>query len=164
MPSELVHECVSTCMTPFLITVGRYTTLGEAYELMMSNRIRRLPVVENQELVGIVTLSDLLAATPITHRPGQLPDGFAAFGRLSVGVAMSHPVVAVYQSDPIGRAAELMMNHKVGGLPVLDAVRSLVGLITESNIFHELARRWRDDNLLFSGARLRNNETGLHNG
>ena len=58
----------------------------------------------------------------------------------------------MFDNDTIGHAAELMLEHKIGGMPVLDGKRALVGLVTESNVFRLLADQWRSDNLIFSGA------------
>ena len=54
-------------------------------------------------------------------------------------------LVKIYQTDTIGHAAELMMENKIGGLPVLNVDHELVGLITESDIFRKLANQWRED-------------------
>jgi acetoin utilization protein AcuB len=56
---------------------------------------------------------------------------------------MTADPVVVFQTDQVGYAAELMLEHKVGGLPVLDSSKKLVGLVTESDIFRLLAHQWR---------------------
>ncbi len=57
-PNEVL---VSEIMTPVpLITIGPYATAREAAELMLQHNIRRLPVVENDALVGVITSKDLL--------------------------------------------------------------------------------------------------------
>lgn len=141
-------------MTSSLHSVGPYDTAARAYELMREHRIRRLPVVQDGRLVGILTLSDLLALeTPDPgHRRG-VGEIAGELAKLVVGVVMTRDPVCVYASDTVGRAAELMLEHKVGGLPVRDADARLVGVVTESDLFRLLAESWRNDNLIFSGAR-----------
>ena len=154
MTQSIAHTLVKDCMTPLTITVSPYDTLARAYELMSANRIRRLPVLEKRKLVGIITLSDLLEMKPRdpTHRlsPATIAEELA---RLVVSTIMHREPICVYDNDTLGHAAELMLEQKIGGLPVLDADRNLIGIITESNIFKVLATSWRDDNVTFSGAR-----------
>jgi acetoin utilization protein AcuB len=153
MAQTLVHALINDCMSPFLITVAPHDSLARAYELMMTNHVRRLPVVEHQKLVGIITLTDLLNVKQ--SDPGHrlsLEDIAREFNRLTIGVVMSKKPIVVYTHDTLGHAAELMLEHKIGGLPVLDADGHLAGILTESNIFAVLAKQWRQDNLIFSGA------------
>lgn len=152
MTQSLVHTLVKDCMTPTVFAVSPYDTLARAYELMMANRIRRLPVLDGERLVGIITLSDLLEAKrpDPTHRL-SLSEVLQEFGRVVVSVIMRPKPICIFDSDTVGRAAELMLEHKIGGLPVVDANQQVLGIITESNIFRLLAGKWRDDNLIFSG-------------
>jgi CBS domain-containing protein len=136
------------------ITIGPHETLARAYELMTLNGIRRLPVVSGGRIAGIVTLSDVLAMKPSDPaRRLSLAEVAAALDRLVVSTVMSKEPVCVFDSDTVGHAAELMLEHKVGGLPVIDTSHRLQGLVTASDLFRLMAQRWRDDNLRFSGAR-----------
>jgi len=67
-----------------------------------------------------------------------------------VEYAMEHKPITIYQTDTVGHAAELMLEEKIGGLPVIDTNGKLVGLITESDIFRMIVKKWRDDNLISS--------------
>ncbi|MGE3771563.1 MAG: CBS domain-containing protein [Gammaproteobacteria bacterium] len=143
----LAHRLVGHCMSRQIASASPYDTLAQAYSTMCLRGIRRLPVVEHGKLVGIITRSDILEA-----KPTELGHG-ADFGsvmrdldRITVGVAMHRAPVAIYEADTLGHAAELMLEHKVGGLPVLDARDALVGVITESDLFRLVAAQWRADN------------------
>jgi acetoin utilization protein AcuB len=153
MADNLVHRPVADVMTPYLITCAPWTTLAEAHELMAKNQIRRLPVLDGKKLVGIITREDILASesTKGGHRP-TTEDLRARLSAVAVQAVMSKKPVTVYQSDTIGRAAELMLDNKFGAVPVLDADGSVVGMVTESDLFRAIVRKWRDDNLIFSGA------------
>ena len=156
MTQSLVHTLVKDCMTAMVITVSPYDTLARAYELMMTHRIRRLPVLDGERLVGIITLSDLLEVKQ--SDPGHrlaLSEVAHELARLVVSTVMRAKPVCVFDNDTVGRAAELLLEHKIGGLPVLDANQHLVGMLSESNLFQLLAQGWRDDNLIFSGVAAR---------
>ena len=135
---------VADAMTPFIVSVGRYDSLAVAYERMATNKVRRLPVVEDDELVGLITMSDILRFKPATigdrYTFRQLAENM---DDVIVDLVMAHDLVVVYQAEPLGYAAELMLENKIGGLPVLDASKKLVGILTESDVFRALAQAWR---------------------
>ena len=147
---SLVQELVSEIMNPYMITVSPYDTLAQAHELLVKNKIRRLPVVDNnKKLIGILTLKDILEAKPSDIKHTLHTDEiYKHLSKLTVITVMTAKLVTIYQTSTIGNAAELMLEHKIGGLPVLDAGDNLVGLITESDIFRLIVRRWRDENYL----------------
>lgn len=153
MTQALVHTLVRDCMSTQLVSLTPYDTLAWAYEQMAVHRIRRLPVLDEGKLCGIITLSDLLAAKqPDPAHRQTLADIAHDLARLVVSTTMTADPVRVYDNDTVGHAAELMLEHKIGGLPVVDTAGQVVGMITESDIFALLARQWRDDNTRFSGA------------
>ncbi|HSR63790.1 MAG TPA: CBS domain-containing protein [Gammaproteobacteria bacterium] len=136
-------------MTPYLITIDRYATLAEAYEIMVKNKIRRIPVVIDKKLVGIITMSDILEAKPSDVGHSLNSDEMnELLSTITVDTVMTKKPLEIYQTDTLGHAAEMMLDEKIGGLPVLDANRNLVGLITESDIFRTVVKKWRDDNIL----------------
>lgn len=149
---SLVQEYVSEIMNPYLLTVSLYDTLAQAHEIMAKNKIRRLPVVDkHKKLAGIITLKDVLEAKPSDVRHTMyIEDIYAHLSRLTVSTAMTANPVTIYQTDTVGHAAEVMLEHKIGGLPVLDADGNLAGVVTESDIFRLLVRRWREENTLKS--------------
>ncbi|MGB1881777.1 MAG: CBS domain-containing protein [Gammaproteobacteria bacterium] len=154
MAEKLVHALLGECMTRAVHTVTPFDSLARAWELMMLNRVRHLPVLDKTKLVGIVSQRDLLDARPAD--PGhRLPvqDIEAQLAQLTVGVCMTQGPVVAYVNDTVGHAAELMLTHKIGALPVLNSEHTLAGLISETDIFRLLATRWREDNAGFSGAR-----------
>jgi len=142
----IAHRLIGHCMSGPAISVGPYATLAEAYSTMCLRGIRRLPVLEHARLTGIITRSDILEAKP--SEIGHAIDFAAVVHKLSqitVGIAMHRAPVTVYEADTLGHAAELMLAHKIGGLPVLNARDELVGIVTESDLFRLLAADWRAD-------------------
>jgi len=111
-------------MTAPVVTISRDTDYQRALELMQEKRLRRLPVVDRERrLVGIVAERDLLLAATRYPRAG-----------VDIGEFMSTKLVTAAPGMSIGDAARLMLEHRVGGLPVVDG-GALVGIITESDIF-----------------------------
>lgn len=121
-------------MTANPIAVEPTTPVSEALRLMDGRKIRRLPVVHRDQLVGIVTLLDLMrvSASPATSL--SIYELRYLLDKLTVQEAMTRRVITVAPDEPIEQAALLMREHKIGGLPVVEDGR-LVGIITETDIF-----------------------------
>ena len=154
MPENIAHRFVSDVMTARFIACSPYMSLAEAHELLKKNRIRRLPVVDqDNRVLGIITQRDIFAARPAETAHARTPEELVhVLSSVTVGVVMSKKPFTAYQTDSVGRAAEIMLDRKIGGLPVIDVNDKLVGVLTESDIFRAIARRWREDNLKLSGA------------
>jgi acetoin utilization protein AcuB len=122
---------VRDCMSTPVRVIGPEAPVWEAVALMRRYGIRRLPVVEGDALVGIVTWTDAMRVYPPAP-PGQSP------APRPVGLLVRHLMTAaprvVAPDDDLGHAARLMRAHKIGGLPVVDGGR-LVGILTESDLF-----------------------------
>ena len=129
-------------MTAHVVTVTPATTLPEARRLMTEKRIRRLPVVEDHKLVGIVSLSDVQEASPSTATSLSVWELTYLLSKLKVSEVMTADPITVAPEMTIGEAAQHMANRKIGGLPVVDALGNLVGIVTESDIFRLVAREW----------------------
>ena len=83
----------------------------------------------------------------------QLPSKVAEdLDQLTVSTVMTHDPIVCYTDDTVGRAAELMLEHKIGGVPVISRTRMVEGIITDSDIFRLIATQWRSDNQILSGA------------
>lgn len=127
----LVHEH----MTANPIVIHPMTSYSDALGLMHEKKIRRLPVVDQDGyLVGMVTEKDLLYASPSPattlsrHEIGYL------LSEMPVEKVMTKQVITVQEECPLEEAARIIVEHKIGGLPVMCG-RQLVGLITETDIF-----------------------------
>ncbi len=124
-------------MTANPTTVGPQDVLRTAIEKMASVGCRRLPVVEQGRLVGIVADLDIRQAlnSPIVlHERWQDEDLIEA---APVQACMTFDPVTVTPQTPVIEAAQLMRNRKIGGLPVLDEGR-LVGIVTETDMLDAL--------------------------
>jgi len=138
----LVREWMSSPVKA--VTPDRY--VSDAYSMMVSAGIRRLPVVkgdgETQELVGIVTLGDLREARPSPATSLSIYELNYLLARLTVGQVMTHQPYRITATEPIRNAARIMLERKVSGLPVVDESGKLEGIITESDVFRMLMDQW----------------------
>ncbi len=127
-------------MTKNVITTRRNTSISSAHQVMRENNIRRLPVVENEKLVGLISIGDVREAKPSDATTLSIWELNYLWAQLVVDKVMTLNVYTVTPDTPVVDAAELMLEHKISGLPVLDADDKLVGILTESDIFRMLVR------------------------
>lgn len=135
-------ELVRDWMSREVVAVSPETTVLEAGQKMVENSIRRLPVLENQSLVGIVTYGDVRGARAASATGLDIWELSYLLSQLTIREIMTPNPVTVSPDDTIGRAAQLMLNYMIGGLPVIDHNNELVGIITESDIFRLVVRDW----------------------
>jgi len=117
-----------------VITIEPQTTVPDALALMEEKRIRRLPVVEQDRLVGIVTLLDLVRASPSPATSLSIWELNYLLAKLPVKDVMAKKLYTVKMDTPIDEAAALLRENRIGGLPVVDNAK-IVGIITETDIF-----------------------------
>jgi acetoin utilization protein AcuB len=126
---------VSKRMTPNPVTIPPTMTVSEATNLMKSNNFRRVPVVDNGKLVGIVTDRDLRAVAPSPATTLSVFEINHLLAKMLVKEIMKSPVVTISAGATIEEAALMMYTHKIGGLVVLDTAGAVAGIITETDIF-----------------------------
>jgi CBS domain-containing protein len=135
---------VRDIMTSPAIVVTPDITVPAASTLMKDSGIRHLPIVENGRLVGIVSRGDLREASVSASASADTYEISFLLSRLTVGKLMTRKVQTVTPDAPVVHAAELMTEHKIAGLPVVDADCSVVGIITESDLLRMLVRKLRE--------------------
>ncbi len=130
------QELVKNWMTRDVITVTPEATLPEVHRLMRERKIRRLPVVDaDGHLVGMITLGDVRGAEASPATSLSIWELNYLLARLKVEQFMTQNPVTIGEESSIGEAAQLMLAHKISGLPVVTAGGELAGIITESDIF-----------------------------
>jgi len=125
---------VKDIMTRNLITIDPETSFTNALKIMRENKIRRLPVLEGKKLVGIVTEKDILYASPSKATTLDVWELHYLLNKLKVKEIMTKNVITVQEDTPIEEAAKIMVDNKIGALPVLKE-DELVGIVTETDIF-----------------------------
>jgi CBS domain-containing protein len=133
---------INEWMTRDVMTVSPDTTLPEAHRIMSDYHIRRLPVVEDGRLVGIITRGDVRGAQPSDATSLSIWELNYLLARLKVREIMTADPLTIGPEATIGEAAQLMLDHKVSGLPVIEDDGRVVGIITESDIFRLVVREW----------------------
>src|ERR1700675_2546543 len=133
---------VRELMNRNLVTIAESSSCHEAVTRMHRAGIRHLPVLSDDgSLVGVVTDRDL---RPYLFRPHVRKDIGATSIELllkavTVDEIMSAPVLTVDAADEVTDAARMMLEDKVGSLPVTEGGR-LVGIITETDLLREICR------------------------
>ena len=120
---------IEAIMSTNLITVGPSSTLAEARSLMHDKRIHHIPVVEDGKLKGLVTLTNVLAATDSFLRD---PKNRIHANEILVKDAMDRDVATVDVHASLRSAALFIEKHKIGCLPVMNG-EELVGIITDTD-------------------------------
>jgi CBS domain-containing protein len=124
------------------ITVNLAAPLGDALALMREHDVRRLPVVgDTGALCGVITQGDIRGADVLRAAGIDLFDVAGALQHLSVSQVMAEQPIAITPATGLREAAMLMIENKIGGLPVVDAENMVVGIITESDLFEALVQQ-----------------------
>ena len=124
---------VRDSMTREVAVLSPKSTAAEALGLCRERRIRHLPVLEEERLVGIVSDRDLRSAAPALGDPGRA----SALEELRIQDVMTREVVTAHPGDPIEEAANWMRERRIGCLPVVEG-GELVGIITSSDVMEAL--------------------------
>jgi acetoin utilization protein AcuB len=117
-----------------VITISPEMPIVDALNLMKRERIRRAPVVKGGNLVGIVSDKDLLNASPSPVTSLSVWEMNYLLSKITVKEVMTKKVISVLENTPIEEAARIMVDNKIGGLPVMRG-DDLVGIITETDLF-----------------------------
>lgn len=135
------NTVVGDIMSTDPITVYADTTLDDALSVMLSNNIRRLPVIDDEgRLVGIISDRDLRLAADspfLQETPDEVVNNLAHHTVSEIIRTALHTIEA---DEPIVEAAKLMRVARVGGLPVVDEHERLVGIVTRTDLVDHLIR------------------------
>ena len=124
---------VKDVMKTQLVTLNADSKLGFANDIMYLGRIRHLPVVKGETVAGILTQRDLYRAS-LTSILTNWKENKEFLDSVKVSEVMTKNVITVAPDATIEEAAQIMIDKKVGGLPVVKEKNKLVGLITETDV------------------------------
>jgi len=120
---ELAYELtIDEVMTKKLITLTPELTIRDALDVFRKHRISGAPVAINGELIGIISIEDLIRSL----RDGRID--------LTVADYMTRNVVTAHNTDPLIEALKLFVKFQVGRLPILDENGKLAGILTKGDI------------------------------
>ncbi|MCL4528268.1 MAG: CBS domain-containing protein [Chloroflexi bacterium] len=117
-----------------VISVTPEMPVHDALALFKKEHIRRAPVMKNSKLIGIISQTDLLNASPSPVSSLSIWEMNYLLSKVMVKHVMSKKVLTVTEDTPIEEAARIMADNKIGGLPVLRGSK-VVGIITETDLF-----------------------------
>ena len=130
---------ISSYMSSPVIAVSLYDSLAHARNLMLKHRVGRLVVVDDDERpVGMLTVSDLVEVLS-----GRL--GSKSLESILVKEVYTPELIAIEPTKSVKTAAQLMLRHKIGGLPVITADGSLQGIITRTDLVRAYAERYKGE-------------------
>jgi acetoin utilization protein AcuB len=125
---------VEEIMKMEIVTVTPTVSIAETMRLMETKKIRHIPVIDaEQQLVGIVTLSDIRDAAPSIFRANEHVEDM----QNPVETIMKKDVITGHHLDFVEEIAALFYEHKIGCLPITND-RKLVGIVTETDLLRTL--------------------------
>ncbi len=128
---------VAETMTTDVLSVDPQNSVATAIRLMRTGQLRRLPVVQDGRLVGIVTGGDVRRITGMSSVVRDPSGDNFLWQHIPIANVMTLDVITTSPDTLIAEAARLMIEHKIGGLPVVENGR-LVGILTTSDLLEAL--------------------------
>lgn len=126
---------VKDFMQTKIISVPSSTSLYDARKIMVENKIKRLPIVDNGKLVGITTLNKIREATPSQATTLSIHELHYLISKMTVKDIMHRDVITCHADDPVEEVGMIMHTRQIGGLPVLDEKGNLIGYISSNDLF-----------------------------
>ena len=125
---------VKDFMTRKVVYISPNTTIAHAADMMREQELHRLPVIENDQLVGLVTEGTIAEASPSKATSLSIYEMNYLLNKTKVGDVMIRDVVTISQFASLEDATYLMLKNKIGILPVVDN-EQIYGVITDRDIF-----------------------------
>ena len=124
-------------MTRTVQTVTRHTTMRELKTMFDDAGFNAFPVRENGDVVGLVTKFDFLKC--FAFNPGRMVPGYDELLSRTVADVMTPEFIYVDPATKLTRVLQLMVDHRIRSIPVLDAGQRLVGIIAREDVMRALA-------------------------
>ncbi len=129
---------VKNWMTKDVVVIDVEESMQHAIYKMQDHKINLLPVMSEDKLVGIVSDRDLKKASPSDATTLDMHEMLYLVSRIKIKDLMTKEVTTVPPDYTIEEAAQLLLDHRISGLPVTDCQGRVVGIITQSDIFRAL--------------------------
>lgn len=121
-------------MATAVLTVDANTSVMRATRVMKENNIRRLPVLSQGKLVGVVTDRDLKEASPSSTSDMDIHEMYYLLSEMKIKDVMTDKCISMHLDDTLEKAALIMLMEKISGIMILDFDDKLVGLLSETDI------------------------------
>jgi acetoin utilization protein AcuB len=129
---------VENWMNPNVITVDADDSMLDAIKLLKEHNIRHLPVLEKGKLVGVITDRDLKRASPSDATTLEAHELLYLIANIKVREIMTRNPITVPYNFTIEEAAEILLQAKISGMPVVDKQGDVIGTITQTDLFKVL--------------------------
>jgi CBS domain-containing protein len=133
-----LEEIVADHMTHEIKTVTRGVLLRELGDLFEQDDFNAYPVMEGQQAVGLVSKFDFLACFVFT--PAHMMPRYDDLMKRTVGDVMTSDFIYVGEQTRLTRVLQLMVDHRLRSMPVIDAEQTLVGMISRADVLRALQR------------------------
>ena len=127
----MLNQEVRKIMTTNPVVVSPAQSINQLSQLMIDNKVQQVPVVENGQLVGMITTHDL-------WKQGQQEQNNA---ELKVADLMSKNIIKIAPKDKVGTAAELFMDKRFKTLPVVNLRNELKGVVTAFDVIRHTMKK-----------------------
>jgi acetoin utilization protein AcuB len=129
---------VENWMNPNVITVDADDSMLDATKILKEHNIRHLPVLEKGKLVGVITDRDLKRASPSDATTLEAHELLYLIATIKVREIMTKNPITVPYNYTIEEAAEILLQAKISGMPVVDKDGDVIGTITQTDLFKVL--------------------------
>jgi len=126
-------------MTREPLTVNADMPVLDAHRMMLERRIRHLLVTDGGRLTGMVTDRDIRLNLPSPATSLSVWEVNYLLAKMTVGSVMTSSVITVDPNRDVADAARIMLDHKIGALPVVDG-GTIIGILTETDIVRAFAK------------------------
>lgn len=131
---NMLNQEVRKIMTKDPVVVSPTNTVWELSQIMINNDVQQVPVVENGQLVGMITTHDLWKNASSGGQSDQM----------EVGKLMSKNIIKIMPKDKVGTAAELFMDKRFKTLPVVNLKNELKGVVTAFDVIkHTMKKEYK---------------------
>jgi CBS domain-containing protein len=134
---QFLEETAGSYMTRDVETVTRDTTVRELGDMFDRDDFNSYPVEEDGQVIGIVTKFDLLKCFAFT--PNSMVPHYAELMNRTVSDVMTQEFIYVRSDTKLTRVLQLMVEHRIRSLPVIDGDNRLAGIIAREDILEALA-------------------------
>jgi acetoin utilization protein AcuB len=129
---------VKNWMSQRVVTIGADDSMAHAIRLLKENNIRMLPVTKKDKLVGIVTDRDLKQASASDATTLDIHELLYLVANIRVKEIMTKDPITVPPNFTVEETAEVLLNNRISGVPVVDHRGNIVGIITQADLFRVL--------------------------
>jgi acetoin utilization protein AcuB len=121
-------------MATKILTIDENTSVMRATRMMKENKVRRLPVLSHGKLVGMITDRDLKEASPAKTNSLDIHELHYLLAEMRVKDVMTPKLVSLDYKETLEKAAIIMLENKISGLPIMDEDENLIGLLSETDV------------------------------